>query len=394
MTMAVDIPPARYRFSSNRSGEAFALAMLATAGLFYVNIMPALVAGLIESLGLSAQEAGLVGSFNVYGAALGAIAIVPFVAKIPWRNSAIMMLCALTLLDVVSIIAQTADQLYLLRAIHGIIGGALVGLGFALIAKTKSPDKVFGTLLFVQFGLGGVVVWLAPKYVAEFGTIVLFGTLIAFYLVTAALIPFLGEPTGKIIKQQKSGDRINWQALTLILCGLFLFQAVNMGIYAYIIPLANDYGTDASMIGLSLGVAAWLGLIGAGIVMYLGDQLGRTRPMIAGVLFTVIGTLMLHWSESTALFFIGNAIVGITWALVIPYFLAMASQLDQTGQMAALGGFASKMGLASGPMMASFLVNDSHYTAILNIGAIGLVMSIIFVLKPMLQMDKEITLDQ
>jgi len=394
MTMAVDIPPSRYRFSSNRIGEAFALAMLATAGLFYVNIMPALVAGLIDSLALSKQQAGLIGSFNVYGAAFGAIAIVPFVAKLPWRNSAMVMLCALTVLDIVSIIATTADQLYVLRAVHGVIGGALVGLGFALIAKTKSPDKVFGTLLFVQFGLGGLVVWLAPKYVQEFGTIILFGTLIAFYLVTAALIPFLGEPTGKVIKKTTSKTRIDWQALILILCGLFLFQAVNMGIYAYIIPLANEYGTDSSSISLALGVAAWLGLIGAGIVMYIGDRLGRTKPMIAGVVFTIIGTLMLHWSESTALFFIGNAIVGITWALVIPYFLAMASQLDQTGQMAALGGFASKMGLASGPMMASFLVNDSHYTAILNLGALGLILSLIFVLKPMVEMDREITLDQ
>ena len=47
------------------------LAFLATAGLFYVNIMPALVDGLIEGLGFNNQQAGFVGSANVYGAALG-----------------------------------------------------------------------------------------------------------------------------------------------------------------------------------------------------------------------------------------------------------------------------------------------------------------------------------
>ena len=41
------------------------LAFLATAGLFYVNIMPALVDGLIEGLGFSNRDAGLVGSANV-----------------------------------------------------------------------------------------------------------------------------------------------------------------------------------------------------------------------------------------------------------------------------------------------------------------------------------------
>jgi hypothetical protein len=56
------------------------LAFLATAGLFYVNIMPALVDGLIEGLGFSNREAGLVGSANVYGAAVGAFSAV-FVVK-------------------------------------------------------------------------------------------------------------------------------------------------------------------------------------------------------------------------------------------------------------------------------------------------------------------------
>ena len=48
------------------------LAFLATAGLFYVNIMPALVDGLIEGLQFSNRQAGFVGSANVYGAAAGA----------------------------------------------------------------------------------------------------------------------------------------------------------------------------------------------------------------------------------------------------------------------------------------------------------------------------------
>ena len=49
------------------------LAFLATAGLFYVNIMSAIVAGVTDGLHVSEQQAGWVGSANVYGAALGAL---------------------------------------------------------------------------------------------------------------------------------------------------------------------------------------------------------------------------------------------------------------------------------------------------------------------------------
>ena len=57
------------------------LALLATAGLFYVNIMPAIVEGLIIGLDLSKKQAGIISSANVYGAAFGAFAAIYIVKK-------------------------------------------------------------------------------------------------------------------------------------------------------------------------------------------------------------------------------------------------------------------------------------------------------------------------
>ena len=62
------------------------LAFLATAGIFYVNIMPALVDGLVQGAGFSNRQAGLVGSSNVYGAAIGALIAVFIVKRIRWRT--------------------------------------------------------------------------------------------------------------------------------------------------------------------------------------------------------------------------------------------------------------------------------------------------------------------
>ena len=51
----------------NGAAARLMLAFLGTAGLFYVNIMPAIVSGLIDGLGFTNREAGLVGSANMYG---------------------------------------------------------------------------------------------------------------------------------------------------------------------------------------------------------------------------------------------------------------------------------------------------------------------------------------
>src|SRR5512139_89232 len=75
------------------------LAFLASAGLFYVNIMPALVDGLIQGAGFTNREAGMVGSSNVYGASLGALVAVFFVKRVNWRRASYFLLIGLISMD-------------------------------------------------------------------------------------------------------------------------------------------------------------------------------------------------------------------------------------------------------------------------------------------------------
>jgi predicted MFS family arabinose efflux permease len=149
------------------------LAFLATAGLFYVNIMPAIVDGLIQALGFSNQQAGAVASANVYGAALGALLIVFLIRRINWRMASLFFLCALIAVDLASLYVSSPTMLVAIRFLHGFVGGMLVGTGFSVIARTVQPDRTFGVLLFVQFGLGGFGVMFIPGLVPEFGTHVL-----------------------------------------------------------------------------------------------------------------------------------------------------------------------------------------------------------------------------
>jgi len=59
------------------------------------------------------------------------------------------------------------------------------------------------------------------------------------------------------------------------------------------------------------------------------------------------------------------------------YLLGLVSAFDETGQMAALGGFASKLGLASGPLAGGLLLGDDNYGLLINLAVIALVLSTI-----------------
>ena len=116
------------------------LSFLATAGFFYVNIMPALVEGLRTGLHFSECQAGLAGSANVYGAALGALLATFLVTRWAWRPAAYALLGLLMAIDLASILVATSPVMIAVRALHGLVGGCLVGISYAVFARTRRPE--------------------------------------------------------------------------------------------------------------------------------------------------------------------------------------------------------------------------------------------------------------
>ena len=370
------------------------LAFLATAGLFYVNIMPALVDGLIEGLGFSNREAGLVGSANVYGAAVGAFSAVFVVKKINWRLAAVVLLFGLITVDFISMVLTSAPVLIGTRFAHGCIGGLLVGIGFAVISRTTEVDRTFGYLLTIQFGLGGLGLIYLPPLVPAFGTKALFLSLIAFSTATLLMLPFLSDyPPRKQVAGavKRNGNR---RLIALALLATFLFQAANMGIYAFAIGIGKDAMLDVAFIGNALGVAAWVAIIGSVLVILLSTRFGRLWPVGVAIVLTGFSIWLLHFSNvkpggwETSVFWWSNVLWGVGWAFVISYLLGMCSEFDTTGQTAALGGFASKMGLASGPAVAAMLVGEANYGLLIDVSVVALIACLAVMILPAAALDR------
>jgi len=362
------------------------LAFLATAGLFYVNIMPALVNGLVDGLGFSKTSAGYISSANVYGAAFGALAIVFLIKRINWRLTAYCLLVGLIVCDLFSMLLSSVNPLIGLRFLHGVLGGALVGVGFAVISRTAETDRTFGYLLAIQFGLGGLGLYLLPPLVPEFGTAALFWALIIFSGVTLAMVPFLDSYEIDETHERRVIPKITLPIAASLLA-IFCFQAANMAIYAFTIEMGKFFSMDIGYISETLGEAAWIAIVGAVLVILMSTRYGRVVPVTFAIVLTIAGIAAFHYSDVPYVFWLANVAVGITWAFVISYLLGLCSAFDSSGQTAALGGFASKMGLASGPMIAGLLTDSLGYTALINIACVVLLVSAISAYWPMHKVD-------
>ena len=344
------------------------LAFFAAAGLFYVPIMPALVDALKQGLGFSNRQAGLVASFNVYGAACGAFLIAFLIRHIPWRPAANLFLLVLMGLDLLSMFLDAPHVLMGIRFLHGFVGGMVVGLSFSIIARMVAPDRTFGMLLLVQAGSGGIGVMFLPLLVPRFGTTILFASLILFSITTMVMLQFLPDYPVKKPVQGAAGTATGQLMLKPLLLGLlatFLFQAANEGLFAFIIGLGKHHGLGLPFITSTLGIAGWLAVLGPVLVIVVSTRYGIFKPILGGILLSLIGTYCFHWSDVKWVWIAMNIGTGITWNFVISHLLGMCARFDQTGQSAVWSGFASKMGLASGPMLASLIVGAGNYSAVI-----------------------------
>jgi MFS family permease len=381
---------------------AVLLSFLATAGFMYVNIMPAIVEGLQTGLHFSAPVAGRIGAANVYGAAVGALLATLLVTSWPWRRTAYVLLLALIGIDVASMFIGGSTQLLAIRALHGTVGGCLVGFSFSVIARTAHPERAFGVLLVVQGGLGGLGVMVLPRLVPVYGTAALFAALALFSLVTLAMVPFLAAYPRRDVAAAGVVDAAAAAAATraearvptgllmlvMALLSVFLFQFSNMLLFSYIIGLARHYALDPLQSATVVGVSTWIGMLGSVLVVVLGTRYGRARMLTIALLLTALGMYVLHGSANAAIYALANVGTGITWGFVIAHLLGMCARCDTSGRAAALGGFASKMGLASGPFVGSLLLGADRYGLLIDVATGVIIACTLAALLPASRLDR------
>jgi predicted MFS family arabinose efflux permease len=363
------------------------LAFLATAGLFYVNLGGAFLSAFVDGLGLSRESAGYITSANKYGAAFGALLATFIVKRIPWRESAYLILLSLISVDIISFSIADPEILIAVRFIHGTIGGFLVGLGFSIIARTASPDRIFGMLVAIQYTFGSIGIFTVPKLVGTFGPGAAFGALIAFSIVTLIMVPFIPDYAHNDDLHNPNKTSSNSKSILVVpaafgLLALFFFQSSNMGIADYAIELGKDSGYSIDYLSNILTIANIIAVSGALLVYIIGTKFGRALPIFIGSGAASLFTFFFHWSEIPEVYFLANAVTGITWAFTVPYLLGLCATFDDRGQVVVFAGFVSKMGLASGPLIGAMVIGQGNFGIIINLATTGLLACAILAFWP------------
>lgn len=162
--------------------------------------------------------------------------------------------------------------------------------------------------------------------------------------------------------------------IAITLLALFCFQFSNMALFAFIFDLGKSFDLPLGFISQTLFWANLIAIGGAATAAVTGQKLPLAKPLAIALIITLVGLLMFVFSDIRPVFILANIVTGMTWAFCVPYFLTMASRFDSAGQMGAFGGFASKLGLACGPLVAGyFITGGGSYTQLIILATAVLV---------------------
>ena len=368
----------------------FGFAFVAMAGLSYINYLPSVVSALAGVIGFSEVEAGHIVSANGYGGLVGTTGAIFLVRKIHWKPWIIGLLASLALVDGGTLWIKSYEWMIGWRFLSGTLGGLSVGIAFSVLARMQNPDKAFGALLFIQFGMGSLIVLIVPgleNLIHSYAVFFVMSAIVVLALLIVSVLPSL-PLTNPEDKQPASYSSSTWD-LILVLLTIVLYQSAASAIWAY----AGQIGLNAQFtydrVSFFIAVTGFLGLLGALFPIVTGRKFGRLVWIAAGAGLSIAASYLLTIDSLTlTVYASAMALLFFAWPAVQSYLLAVTAELDSSGRLSTVAAVVSSIGLATGPLAAATLLEDGNYFNMLAFCAVTFLISFLLVLKPVMTQDR------
>ncbi|MBT0588041.1 MFS transporter [Alteromonas oceanisediminis] len=350
--------------SSKYAHSYFLVAFCTMACMAYINFLPAVVDVMINGLGLSQQQAGEVVAINGYGGLLGLALAVCLGASCPWRKIVVYCLVTMMVLDLTSPFTQDGNFLVVWRFFSGVMGGVSMGIMFSFIARLPVPDKAFGLLLFLQFVLGSLVIYLLPELersLSQYSAFHLMAGLALLGLGALGFIPSLA-PLKNVATPQKLKAKFSVNNIALMLA-IFSYQLAASAIWAYASQIGQQFKIPHGETSTIIAITGLLGLVGASWPVFLNTQPRRYFWTLVGIGLSVMSAVILLNMTQTYVFTVALGLLFLSWPAVVSYTMATLAERDADGQLSTIAGLFSFLGLSSGPLLAAGLVSPSDFSS-------------------------------
>ena len=355
-----------------RTLRADGVLFLAAAAAYSMSTLfsamkPVVLTGFVKEQGIADGWAGLLAAMPFVGIACAALLGARVPVHLSFRKLAVVLSLLLVACEgLTSLVVESLAAVLSLQFGAGLAVGLLMGASSSHIARSRTPDKLFGVVDMVAVLMMSIMVMAVGSAMSQ-------GGLSGVFLLAAAISGGLGLLTlgfrgGDTADTARSAGpvaplAVTARALAVVLMGVLFVTSSGLG-FAYMFTIAGELGMDYAIAGERIGLLLFVSAFACAAGGWCSARFGPYRPLAMAYVLCAAGWLVATQTSSPTLFL--AALVPGIFALqfCFPVLLSLSGALDRQGRWAAIATPVQTSGFAWAAILAGLLVSSLGTRAI------------------------------
>jgi len=316
---------------------------------------PALLGAVTDSLGLPADQAGLISTLELLGFAVAGLLLAPRLDRLPRSRLAHLSGLVLACAHLASAAADGFAHVAMARAVAGLAAGTLMATTTAEIAHFPDAERKYARCSATAVLVGCLGLFVVPTVAGRYGHL---GAYAYAGVIVLVLLPLTrGWPAPVERSERPRGDVGG--LLPLFGFALLLFFSDGL-VYPFSERMARALGLG-EILGLLLPAALAMGFVGATVAERVGTRWGHIRPLVLAGWATALAGFAMTYAIGAVSFGVAAGLKNLTLFFLFPYVLGAAAVRDPSGRGAAAVTGVIPLGVSIGPYVGGILVEASGF---------------------------------
>ena len=339
-------------------------------GMLAANSIPFLIGGLIDGLGFTEIQGGVIGTVEMAAVAITAISVAPLMARVSRVRVALAGGAIGAATEFACTVLTGYPELLAARIVTGVALGLAFAAATASAAAARDPDRVVGVAVAMSLVFAAAVffpaIGFAVEHAAHRGVFLLLGAVVCLATMT---FPWL-RTSAQVAKTAHEVLPLPWRDMLILLTIVALFNLGTGAIWSFSERIGDSLELTQQKIAFYLGTTSLVGIGASLLAARLGSRYGRSRPMLFGLVVCGSPALVIAYAGDDVSFIIGLILYWIAYMFMYPFTIATAAGLDRTGRVAAIVAGFTMIIFSAGPTIGSLVAELSSYKMIGVVSAV------------------------
>jgi predicted MFS family arabinose efflux permease len=337
-----------------------AMGAFAMAGNTPLVVQPMIVGAMVDILGLTERQAGILASVELAGLTLGILGLLGVMNRVPRPTLAGLAVSTIVAANVLTCVVHRFEWLLPMRFLSGLGAAAAFCVYLHMATSDARPEHVFAIVNAISIAYSGVLTLVAPYILQVSGLPGMLLTLSFITTLALVTVPWIGGFDGSAARSNALLHIASVPSRVLpVLAMMLLLYTGHGAIWAYQERIGVAAGLSEHAVGkwLGLSMLVW-GVGGSLLARLLSMSIGRIWPQTLSLGASCLAVLVLVSGSTPFAFATSCGLIAFSWFYGLPYQMGLLAAHDPKGRAALAGVMMSTGGMALGPGIAAFLIGQ------------------------------------